>query len=111
MLSILLLLRKLTEDWTKKMSVISENMLDQTANVAVTPGGAYKDPDFVNTQAISARGLTMALAYPRMQPAVNELFQDVNADDGTPEFDLISAQFLGIGTFVLWSHFNFYVPQ
>ena len=110
-LSILLLLRKLTEDWTKKMSVISENMLDQTANVAVTPGGAYKDPDFVNTQAISARGLTMALAYPRMQPAVNELFQDVNADDGTPEFDLISAQFLGIGTFVLWSHFNFYVPQ
>jgi hypothetical protein len=95
-LSILLLLKHLTTTWETKMEIISENQLDQTADIAVTPGGADKDPDFVNTQAISARGLTMAMAYPRMQPAVNELFQDTNADDGTPEFDLVSADFLGL---------------
>lgn len=103
-LTILLLLKHLASEWKEKLSVISENQLDQTADIAATPGGVEKDPDFVNTQAISARGLTMALAYPRIQPALAELFNDKNKNDGSPELDLISCEMLGIGMLLFPSH-------
>ena len=48
----------------------------------------------LHTEAISARGLVMALAYPRMPPAINELFHDSDTADGSPEFLLISCQML-----------------
>jgi len=97
MLSTLLLMRHLTRDWPKKLHIISENQLDQTADVAVTPGGAFNEPDFVNTQAVAARSLVMAMAYPLLQPCLNELFADEDASDGSPEFDIITCAFLGLG--------------
>ena len=95
-LSILLLLKHLTKKWPKKLHVISENQIDQTADVAVTPGGSVNEPDFVNTLAFTARSLVMALTYPSMQPALNEMFEDEDISDGSPEFDIIPCSFLGL---------------
>ena len=62
-LTVCLLLRHLSEH---KIHIVSENQEDETALLAVTPQGAksYDHPDFINTQAINARALVMALAYP-----------------------------------------------
>ena len=38
--------------------------------------GCLEDPDFVNTQAVYARALTQILAYPLIQSAISELFED-----------------------------------
>ena len=50
--------------------ICSENNVDQTAALALTPqrtgNNVQKFPDFINTQAIYARALTLALAYPGM---------------------------------------------
>jgi hypothetical protein len=97
-LSIMLILKHMTAAWPVKLHVISENQLDQTADVAVTPGGATFDPDFVNTQAFTARCLVVALAYPRLQPALAEMFEDdIGSSDGSPEFDIIPCSFLALG--------------
>jgi len=96
-LSIMLLLKHMTADWPHKLHIVSENQLDQTADVAVTPGGAFIEPDFVNTQAFTARCLVAALAYPRLQPALVELFADEDSSDGSPQFDLIPCSVLRLG--------------
>ena len=43
------------------------------------------DPDFVNTQAIVARALCQSIAYPRMNAALSELFND---QPGTANVDI-----------------------
>ena len=96
-LSIMLILKHMTADWPHKLHIVSENQLDQTADVAVTPGGASVEPDFVNTQAFTARCMVAALAYPRLQPALAELFIDNDSSDGSPQFDLIPCSFLKLG--------------
>ena len=34
------------------LHIVSENEIDQTAEVAVVPSGSGKDPDFINTQYV-----------------------------------------------------------
>ena len=83
-LNILLLLRKL---WSNKregvpMHIVGENSEDMTAKLALAPkrvGKVRTEPDFVNSQAVSARTLVQTLAYPLIQPAIKELFE-VSAD-------------------------------
>jgi hypothetical protein len=123
-LAILLLLKHATKHWHKAkhtIHAIAENLLDQSATIAVVPDGNLFQPDFVNTQAFTARALVMALAYPDIQPAIKELFDDIdhgdsnhnhnNHDDdddndnddgkryrggnGTPEFNLVPVPLLG----------------
>ena len=80
-LNILLLLRKL---WSIKregvpMHIVGENNEDMTARLALAPkriGKIRTEPDFVNSQAVSARALVQTLAYPLIQPAISDLFQE-----------------------------------
>ena len=80
-LNILLLLRKL---WSIKregvpMHIVGENNEDMTARLALAPkriGKIRTEPDFVNSQAVSARALVQTLAYPLIQPAIQDLFQE-----------------------------------
>ena len=39
-------------------------------------GKIRTEPDFVNSQAVSARALVQTLAYPLIQPAIQDLFQE-----------------------------------
>eukprot|EP00927_Polykrikos_kofoidii_P039194 TRINITY_DN33627_c0_g1_i1.p1 TRINITY_DN33627_c0_g1~~TRINITY_DN33627_c0_g1_i1.p1 ORF type:complete len:218 (+),score=27.85 TRINITY_DN33627_c0_g1_i1:3-656(+) len=70
------------------LHVIGENQFDSTAALAkaVTAKGSVKD--LVNTQAMVARGLVQALAFPVSQPAVAQLFEDVA---GNPDLKLFRA--------------------
>jgi hypothetical protein len=88
-LNIMLLLRKL---WGVKregvpMHIVGENNEDMTARLALAPKrtGVTKsgkkrvvehEPDFVNSQAVYARALVQTMAYPLIQPAINDLFED-----------------------------------
>jgi len=98
-LTVCLLLRHLSDH---QIHIVSENQEDQTALLAVTPQAGkdakgYDHPDFINTQAINARALVMALAYPEIQAAVSELFDDNGSlDNGTPVIDTISPASIGI---------------
>ena len=85
-LCIMLLLRKLCKDKLKvqnvPMHVVGENQEDMTARLALGPlqrgqlESDYREPDFVNTQAIYARVLSQALAYPLIVPAIRDLFDE-----------------------------------
>eukprot|EP00746_Dinoflagellata_sp_MGD_P023724 gnl/MRDRNA2_/MRDRNA2_155666_c0_seq1.p1 gnl/MRDRNA2_/MRDRNA2_155666_c0~~gnl/MRDRNA2_/MRDRNA2_155666_c0_seq1.p1 ORF type:complete len:781 (-),score=104.61 gnl/MRDRNA2_/MRDRNA2_155666_c0_seq1:72-2414(-) len=77
-LSTMMLLRKAHADLfgeAEKFHVVGENCLDSTADLALQPIGDRCSKDFVNTQAIMARSLVLALAYPVIQPAVAQLCQ------------------------------------
>ena len=91
--------------------IVTEIQEDQTSVLALVPRGgtqrsaishkqggassavcsnAVSMPDFINTQAIKARALAMALAYPQIERAVSELFYDFsNTADSLPEIDII----------------------
>ena len=69
------------------LHVIGENALDASAALALTPASRRNVPDFVNTQAINARALTQALAYPLMQAAIAQLFYNV---PGSPQMCLVN---------------------
>lgn len=87
-LCIMLLLRKVctvkleTKAENVAMHVVGENQEDMTTRLALGPrqrgveDGEYREPDFVNTQAIYARVLTQTLAYPLIKNAINDLFED-----------------------------------
>ena len=51
------------------------------------------DPDFINSQAIVARALTMCMAYPQIHDAVSELFSSV---PNSPELKVNGAAFFGV---------------
>jgi len=75
-LSTMMLIRKAHADLfgdKEKFHVVGENCLDSTADLALQPIGDRCSKDFVNTQAINARALVLALAYPVIQPAVGQL--------------------------------------
>ena len=55
------------------LHAVGENCFDSTASLALTPYGKHQ-ADFVNTQAIYARALTLTLAFPLSQPAIAQLF-------------------------------------
>ena len=98
-LSILLLLRHLSSNWTEHLHVIADNHQDQTALIAVAPNSTSDLetlPDFLPSTTIEARALTMALAYPHMQGAIEEFFVDENPDDGTPEINFLDVATLGL---------------
>ena len=48
------------------------------------------------SRAITARALVLALAFPAMQPAVRELFDDKHDADGSPIFDIVPCPILGL---------------
>ena len=69
----------------RPIHVVGENEDDMTSLLALAPRlsahhascqkpGKQTPPDFVNTHAIMARVLAAALAYPKMTPAVEDLF-------------------------------------
>merc|ERR1712232_1036193 len=58
------------------LHVISENNYDSTLPLAHAVTAKESKKDLINTQAIYARGLVQALAFPTMQPAVAQLFHD-----------------------------------
>ena len=102
----MLLLRKLCKEKLKiqnvPMHVVGENQEDMTARLALGPlqrgldESSYREPDFVNTQAIYARVLTQALAYPLIVPAIRDLFGE---EPGSPDIFLASASnYVPIGT-------------
>jgi hypothetical protein len=76
----MLMLRKLQKEIygdriaNKEFHVCGENALDATANLAIAPQSGAVAPDMVNTQGITARVLTQALAYPVMQQGISQLF-------------------------------------
>ena len=97
---IMLLLRKLCKQKLKTenvpMHVVGENEEDMTASLAIGPPqkgvdeySSYRDMDFVNTQAIYARVLTQALAYPLIVPAIRDLF---NEERGSTDITLAMAK-------------------
>jgi hypothetical protein len=86
-LSILLMLRQIHDEkiWrlgsqtVSHMHVIGENQQDSTSTLALppkTPMVHTLDPDFVNTQAISARVLVTTLAYPAIAGAISDIFDE-----------------------------------
>ena len=98
---IMLLLRKLSEKKisagidTVPMHVVGENQEDMMARYALGPKQkgeehlfGYREPDFVNTQAIYARVLTQTMAYPMIKNAINDLFDDT---EGTATIELVPA--------------------
>ena len=109
-LSILLMLRMLTKKWETPLHIITENQEDQTALLAITPNVSSEhqelgkpkghDPDFINTQAIYARALAMALAYPQMFKSVGELFLEAEREPlggvTVPQIDIIDADSFGL---------------
>ena len=58
------------------LHVIGENNFDSTLPLAHAVTSKESKKDLINTQAINARGLVQALAFPTMQPAVAQLFHD-----------------------------------
>jgi len=107
-LKICMLLRYLTDQnrkSNKTIRICSENCLDQTSALAVTPQPLHKSakhvlPDFINTPAIYARALTMALAYPEMGPAILAMSEtDDNLEPGQlgePQIEFIDTTTIGI---------------
>ena len=89
-LNVILLLRKLCSEKADAppMHVVGENTEDLTAKLALAPrrlGGARVvsgerrmefEPDFVNNMAVNARALVQTLAYPHIESARSELFDD-----------------------------------
>ncbi len=96
-LSIMLLLRHLLAEKQNQrpVHIVGENQEDVTSMLALAPklrGPAAEhareteyEPDFVNTQAIVARALCQSIAYPRMNAALSELFND---QPGTANVDI-----------------------
>ena len=85
MLSVSLILRHICFQlkYAKAIHLSSENNEDQTAELALAPkvknnehSNHEVDPDFINTQAITARVLALGLAYPQINDAMAELFLD-----------------------------------
>ena len=101
-LNVILLLRKLCHD--KKdappMHVVGENTEDLTAKLALAPhrsGERAKlvsgerrlqfEPDFVNNMAVNARALVQTLAYPHIEQARSELFDERETSSGLINVD------------------------
>ena len=65
-----------------------------------TPRREAKGHDFINTQAIYARALAMALAYPQMFKSVGELFLEAEREPlggvTVPQIDIIDADSFGL---------------
>lgn len=87
-----------------QIRICSENNIDQTAALALTPqhtgNNVQKFPDFINTQAIYARALVLALAYPDIQSVIEDMFysgKSVAAGElRSPEFELYDTTSLGV---------------
>jgi hypothetical protein len=92
-LSMLLILRKLSRKQGTPLNIIAENCQDQTSGLAMVPLNRARDADFVNTTAIKSRSLVMNLAYPEIQDALSELIVSI---PNTPEVGFIEVAALGI---------------
>jgi hypothetical protein len=109
-LNVMLLLRKLWEVKNEgvPMHIVGENNEDMTARLALAPkrkGNVTKsgkhtiiehEPDFVNSQAVYARALVQTLAYPGIQPAINDLLEE---SDGSADIVIVSVtEYLPLNT-------------
>lgn len=102
-MTILLLLRTLAKNKEDQlpMHVIGENQEDATAKIALGPqldlhnnntSEIEYHPDFVNTQAIYARVLTMTAAFPSIAEAIQELFSWGGSENrGGVSLDIVRA--------------------
>lgn len=92
-ISIMLFLRHLQVLYRQEpMHIIGENSMDSTSYLAMGPvasKGAAAAIDFVNVHALYARVLAQFLAYPRMGPALSQLFA---GRPGMPSIRLESAR-------------------
>lgn len=109
-LNVILLLRKLWFDKNElaPMHVVGENTQDITAKLALAPYrfGASKvvdddvrlehEPDFVNNMAVEARSLVQTLAYPHIDSARSELFDDADTSSGLINVDACEYIPLGV---------------
>jgi hypothetical protein len=100
-LNVILLLRKLwlEKDELAPMHVVGENTVDITAKLALAPHRFGKgkmiagelrmehEPDFVNNMAVEARSLVQTLAYPHIESARAELFDDAETSTGLINVD------------------------
>lgn len=91
-MSIMCILRTIIDSRRlKRIHVVGENKLELSAQVAIRPRDDHigvDETDFVNVQAIIARALCQALAYPFMQPAVLQL---LSTAQGSPSVYMSSA--------------------
>ena len=106
----ILLLRKLWLDKNElaPMHVVGENTQDITAKLALAPHrfGTGKvidnerrlehEPDFVNNMAVEARSLVQTLAYPHIESARSELFDDADTSSGLINVDACEYVPLGV---------------
>lgn len=68
------------------LQVIGENQFDSTALITHAVESKASIRDMVNTQAVHARILVQALAYPVMQPAIAQMFTDAPGNPGLKMF-------------------------
>jgi hypothetical protein len=87
MLSIYVLVHKIHQEVRDDapLHCIGENIFDSTRELAHAVTCKESTKDMVNTQAMYARGLIQALAFPLMQPAVAQMFHDT---DGSPKLKM-----------------------
>jgi hypothetical protein len=78
LMSIMCIMRTITDqNDLPPIHVIGENKLESTAALAIRPKCAKRvvdETDFVNVQAIIARAMCQGLAYPFLQPPIDQLF-------------------------------------
>lgn len=67
------------------LHVIGENHFDSTVSLVKAVTSKRSKKDLVNTQAMFARGLVQVLAYPRMQSAIKQMFEESR---GTPSLKI-----------------------
>jgi hypothetical protein len=84
-LNMMLMMRQIhKERKMEPLHIVAETAQDATSKVAMVPrddgdGGYLVIPDFVNPQAIKARVLCQALAFPQMTDILQDIFDDREA--------------------------------
>jgi len=79
------------------LHVIGENHFDSTVALVHQVTSKKSKKDLVNTQAMFARGLVQVLAYPRMQAAIKQMFEDTPGNPALKIFP-VGKSFIPPGT-------------
>jgi hypothetical protein len=109
-LSIMLLLRKIytVKGENVALHIVGENQEDMTAQLALSPlregldGEEICDaaPDFINTQAIYARTLCLTMAFPKLQPILNDIFEE---GEGSTNLEIVAAvAYIPLNKLIKW---------
>mmetsp|Transcript_8437 Transcript_8437/g.15815 ORF Transcript_8437/g.15815 Transcript_8437/m.15815 type:complete len:264 (-) Transcript_8437:40-831(-) len=84
------------------LHVIGENQFDSTSTLAHAVTLKSSKKDLINTQAMYARGLVAALAFPLMYPAIAQMFHDAPGNPGLRMFP-VGESLVPRGTFTFAS--------